>query len=296
MVARSRLTRSLLHAGAAVLLWSAIETIAGRLGDRHEAVQIVWLRYSIHLALLAVIFLPVFGRRAFATQRPALQLLRGLLMFFMPMLYLLARGTAPAPWIWTVFWCAPLLVLGAAPLVGDRPPTARWLTAVLAWIGALAILHPDDVGSITGTVLALGMAAAFAGYLLLSRVLRDESILASLYFTGAGALLPTTLIVPWYWRPVVLADAVPAFGLGVASLLFLFAIDRALEDAPVGLIASLLFGVVALETARHAIPAGFLPAVPDAAGMLLIASGVLLLVRFSYRSAAALRRPGQDVA
>lgn len=260
------------YVAAAVALWPVIELAGARLGAGHDPIQVVWLRYAVHLLLLLAFLGVRSGWASLATRHPALQLFRGLCMFGMPVSFLLAQQRATPAWVWSVFWLMPVLVLAAARFVGERPRATHAVAAIVGWLGALAVLRPET-GDVAATLLALVMAGTFAGYLLASRALAGESMAASLFYTALGALLPTTLLVVAAWRPLVPSDVLPALGLGVASLAFLFALDRAIERAPAVTVAPALVVVVIWE----AVLRGAWTSAAALAGMAGIAGCVLLL-------------------
>lgn len=263
----------------AALLWPVIEIgIGGELARRQHPLQVVWLRYAAHLVLLCLLCLPRGGLRSFATRRAGLQLLRGTMMFGMPICFLLAVSAGPAEWVWAVFWGVPLLaLLGARVMLGERTSGTAWVTTLVGWVGALTILRPP-LGGAASTALALGMAATFAGYLLLSRVLREEPLTASLFYTGVGAVLPTTFLLGGHWTPLGVQDVVRVLALGAASLLFLACLDLALERARLLLVAPLLYGVLVFETALKTVFHAMHPGRPELTGTgLIVAAAVLFL-------------------
>jgi drug/metabolite transporter (DMT)-like permease len=272
-----RRVRAVAYTLAAVALWPVIEQLGGSLGARHAAVQIVWLRYAVHLLVLVAVCAPRGGWRALSTRRPGLQLVRGTMMFAMPMLFLLGRAESSDAWVWSVFWLAPLLVLAASPLLGEHPQPTRWIGTAVAWLGAALVLRAEP-HSWLATSLALGMAGSFAAYVLLSRELRDEPLPASLFFTGVGALLPTTLVAVTVWTPVTPADLIPVLALGVCSLLFLYAADRALTEAPAMFVAPLFLSVVAIDVAVRESRNGTRPGLAEIASMSVILACMALLV------------------
>lgn len=280
-LAARRATPVALMFGAA-LAWPLIEVVFGAgLARHHHPIQVVWLRYTAHLVLLLAYCTLRGASPLFATRRAGLQLLRGALMFAMPVCFLLALATGPARWVWAVFWSAPLLaMLGARLLLGERAGGWSWVAAVAGWAGAGAIIRPSMGGAPSG-VLALAMAGTFAGYLLLTRALKDEPLAVSLFYTAAGAALPMTLLVHRFWTPVAASDVGLVFGLGAASILFLACLDRALEGAPLSPLSPLLYAVLVFQEAVGLPVHPTLPGPAELAGAALIlsAAGLLLLGR-----------------
>jgi drug/metabolite transporter (DMT)-like permease len=270
-------TRVYLLVLAATLFWPLQEGFGGVLMRSHHAAQVVALRYIAHLLLMGIVVLPRHGLRAFATTRPGLQLLRGLCMFGMPAGFILAVGNAGIGWIWTVFWLMPAIALAGALLLSERPGLTAWGAALVAPFAAAAIWEAVP-GGVAGTAAALLMGGSFAAYVVLSRVLREEKLIASLFYTAVGALLPMSLFVWPVWTPVTGADIVPALITGLLSLLILGAFDLATEAAPVSAVAPLIPLVLVWEmllgALRHTRPMF----TADIAGMTLILAATLVFV------------------
>src|SRR5690606_23942588 len=262
---------------AATLCWPLQEAFGGVLMRGHHAAQVVALRYIAHLLLLAFIILPRGGLRAFSTSRIGLQMLRGLCMFGMPTGFILAKGHAGIGWIWTVFWLMPLMALGGARVLSERPSSAAWASAVAAPLAAAAIWEAVPM-SLAGTAAAVLMGASFAGYVVLSRLLREEKLFPSLFYTAVGALLPMSYFAWQVWTPITSSDVVPILITGLLSLLILGAFDLAAEAAPISTIAPIIPLVLVWEpllaAVRHARPIF----TADIAGMALIAGAILAFV------------------
>ncbi|HLV27277.1 MAG TPA: hypothetical protein VKZ41_13290, partial [Gemmatimonadales bacterium] len=111
-----------------------------------------------------------------------------------------------------------------------------------------------------------------------SRVLREEKLIASLFYTAVGALLPMSLFVWPVWTPVTGADIVPALITGLLSLLILGAFDLATEAAPVSAVAPLIPLVLVWETLIGVLQDGRPVFTADAAGIALIVASALAFV------------------
>src|SRR5690606_38605783 len=120
----------------------------------------------------------------------------------------------------------------------------------------------------------------------LSRILRHESLNASLLYTALGALVPVALVVGRVWTPLSVADVIPAFLTGLLSIAILGCFDVALEDGPVWMVAPLVPLVLIWETALWAIVRGATVHGLDALGIVLavLASGLVLSVLYFNRT------------
>lgn len=259
-----------------------MELVGGLLMRTHDPLQVVVMRYAAHLLVLVPLGLMISGGNLFRTRRPVLQLLRGFCMFLMPLLLVAAMREAGASWGWSVFWMVLPLCLAASMLLGERPPLGAWLVAGAGVVGGW-LLRGSPTGFVVSTALALGSAAAFGGYLLLTRVLREERLTTSLLYTAAGALLPTLLITSGV-PSLGAGELAPALGLGLLSLVILGALDVALASAGLAHVLPWLVLIPVLEE----IPGG------GGAGVRAIFGGVLILGALALWVAGA--RSGDDPA
>src|SRR5690554_351203 len=88
------------------------------------------------------LFTPSMRRRITQTQRPGMQLARGLslvgitLLFFTGLKYIpLAEATA-------VMFTSPLLVTIASALLGEKVSKGQWLAVVCGLVGVLIVVRP----------------------------------------------------------------------------------------------------------------------------------------------------------
>lgn len=233
---------------AVTILWPLQELAGGQLGrGGYHLGQVVVFRYIAHLMILLAVVLPWHGLKVLRTRRPGLQLLRGLCMFGMPAGYLLAIDFGANAWIWTVFWLSPLLAIaGAALLLGERSPPVGWILALAGAGGAAAVMGVSPA-TLLSTLFALVMGGSFAGYLILSRRLRGESLAASLFYTAVGALTPMLLLVWRVWTPVAPGDLIAIALTGLLGIGILAFLDLVADEEPVWKSAVFLPQVVVWE-------------------------------------------------
>ena len=61
--------RGMLSYALALLFFAGMDALSRYLALRHPVPQVAWLRYSVHLLLMTVIFVPSMGRGLVRTQR-----------------------------------------------------------------------------------------------------------------------------------------------------------------------------------------------------------------------------------
>jgi drug/metabolite transporter (DMT)-like permease len=264
---------------AAMLVWPTIEGLGGRVMSAVPPLELVWLRYAVHLLLL-LLFCSTGSRASLLkTQYPAVQVGRSLLMLGMPVFWLAAAARMPNASVMAIFWTTPLVgIVGASVLLRERPTTLEAVLAVAGLVGTLLVLRPTMPTELSGPLLALLMSGCYGLYLVGTCWLRREPTTVNLVYTALPVLLVLTPVMPfiWRWPP---ASALPFIVLiGALGLVLLFLIDRALHlasvarTAPLGFVQpvseSLVFGAVSGALATRM--AGF--------GLLIVASVVVVCV------------------
>ena len=71
--------RGILLMCAGVAMFPFMNAAVKLLGANYPVAQIVWARFTGHLIVMLIVFLPRYGRRLLATRRPGVQIGRSLL-------------------------------------------------------------------------------------------------------------------------------------------------------------------------------------------------------------------------
>ena len=234
---------------AGVFCMASMDVMAKTLGHSIPVAQIVWLRF-VSQALLVGGGLIIARRALFTSAHIKLHMLRGLAttfssyMFFLGIIYLpLADATA-------LIQLGPVMVtLGAVFVLGETIGRRRIVAIAVAFLGAMLIIRPgSSVMSLASAFPMLG-AVGFTVYALATRFVRSDGPWTALFLQGVFGTMFSSLLVPFFWQPIALADA-PAVaalvGFGILGHLLMI---RAFAAAPAGDIApygyaGLLFAVI----------------------------------------------------
>lgn len=271
--------------------WVFLEEVVGStLSQPYPLLEVVWIRYGIHLLLMLLLNLSA-PSLLWRTQRLGFHLGRSLLMLVMPASYALAVAAGiPNGSIWALFWISPLMaLLGARLLLGDQVPPRIWALCIVCAVvaGAMMVDRSTQVG--VAMVLPLVMAASFAGYVVMTRGLDQERLQANLFYTAFGVFVALAPIVPWSWVTPNGQDVAELAGIGSVGLVALFAFDRAVTAAPVSRsITALYVHVPALVLATWVV-AGDRPSLRHSIGGVLIGAVVAGVAWTSWRQTQRLR-------
>src|SRR5262249_42181465 len=187
--------------------FTAMDTVSKYLAIHQHGVQVAWARYFFHFWPM-MIGLALFGGRsavirAVRTRHPWIQLLRGVLITFSAALFTTALGLLPIAEATTIAFVSPLIVaILAGPVLGERVGWSRWLAAVTGFSGVLVIAWPSGQGFAIGGALIILLSAAFwATGQVLSRRVRADDAMTTLFYTGVVGTVLLSLVVPLVWVP-----------------------------------------------------------------------------------------------
>ena len=260
--------------------WALIEALGYSIMHHYALVQIVDMRYGVHLLILGVVFVPRVGWRGLLqTRRPVLQVIRGLCMFVMPASFIFAAAGLGSGAIWSTFWVTPIFVLVlAAVWLGERVSLTAWVLGLVGCVGAFMVYGQGPVADVRVLGAMLG-AASFAVYVALCRVLREEPIEVSLFYTGLIAFLCMLPFAVAEWQPLHGEDVPRIVSIGVIGLLLLLFLDRSIEQSEASFVAPLLYGVVVCEALLRALRSGSVPPQLTLVGAALVLLVMLIALR-----------------
>jgi drug/metabolite transporter (DMT)-like permease len=260
--------------GLFALGWSVAEWLPMQLKSEFSLFQVVWVRYATHLLFMLIVLMPRYGRSLWQTQRPALQLGRGLLMLIMPASYIFSLGHVRGGDVLAFFWLTPLCILAFAAIVQrDRAPWPLWAAALATSLGALMIIRPSPAVA-DAALFGLGMALSFSLYVVLTRSLRDEPTLVNLFYSALAVFVPLTFALPSFWQPLTIYDTLIMAAIGFVGLVVLWALDKACEIASVNIFAPLFTWQLLLYLPIFALAGGV--------GKLALAGAVLIAVTTAF--------------
>jgi drug/metabolite transporter (DMT)-like permease len=191
--------RGILLMCAGVSLFPFMNAAVKLLGARYPATEIVWARFTGHLVVMLLVFLPQYGLRLFATRRPAAQIGRGLLMLVGNALFVVAIAQVPLATASAIGFTAPLIVTAlAGPLLREHIGIRRWSAVLIGFAGALAVIRPGSGFHDPMLLLLLLGSATHALYLIATRWVGNyDGPSTSIVFSALMGSLIMTLVLPF---------------------------------------------------------------------------------------------------
>lgn len=278
----------ILLAMGAILLFCLMDLQAKYLGQYLHVTQIVWARYFGLFIILMVLFAPRRGLGLVRSKRPVLQWIRSLLLLFCTIAFFLAIQFMPLADAVSISFLSPLLVTAlGVPLLGEVVGKHRWGAVFVGFLGAMIIIRPGLGVMHWAAWLLLAVAFGYALYQITTRMIsgHDDAVMSLFYtaFIGAGLV---TVIVPFFWRnPVETEHWLMLAGLGAIGGLSHYMLIKALEFAPVSVLAPISYTSLPWNTLFGYWVFGDLPDRWTVTGAcILIATGIYILYREGVRT------------
>ena len=204
---RTMATRGIALMLLSMIAFTAMDAVSKYLAIHQHGVQVAWARYFFHFWPM-MIGLALFGGRnalvrAMKARHPRIQLLRGVIFTFSAALFTIALGLLPIAEATTIAFVSPLIVsVLAGPVLGERVGWSRWLAVVTGFGGVLVIAWPTGAGfAIGGALIILLSATLWATGQVLSRRVRADEPMTTLFYTGVVGTVLLSLVVPLVWTP-----------------------------------------------------------------------------------------------
>ena len=163
--------------------------------------QITWARYFFTVAFTLPIMFFFFKKHLVWSDKPKLQILRGLILLFANICFFYAISVISLAKALTLAFIAPLIVTAFSPLLlGEKVGLRRWTAVIIGFTGSLIVIRPGFVEINLASLSALGTGFLYGFYLIITRKLStSDNPLLTLLITGAVGAVLVSLVIPFYW-------------------------------------------------------------------------------------------------
>ena len=218
----------------AIFFISVVDTICKLFTKDLHAIQLVW-GYFVGINLVLWVFFLFRGEKIsklIATDKPYIQIFRPALLvcsissLFVGLTYLpIAEATA-------IGFVAPLFITAlSVPILKEKVGIHRWSAVLIGLMGVIIIVRPTGNVWHFASMMPLLGALFFALFQIMTRLLSiTEKTHTTLFYTGLGGLVWSSLIVPFVWvvpsqLHISIFFAIGAMG-ALAHLCMISAFDR----------------------------------------------------------------------
>jgi drug/metabolite transporter (DMT)-like permease len=191
---------------ATALVFACQDGMSRYLGANYSVITVVMIRYWFFALFVVTVASAQKGgvRRVARTERPGLQVARGILLVLEICVTVLSFVLLGLIGTHAIFAVYPLLVAAlAGPVLGEYVGWRRGIAIGVGLLGVLVILRPGfQVFSPVALVPFVG-ALMFGVYALMTRrVGRTDSAETSLFYTGIVGAVAITAVGPFFWTPI----------------------------------------------------------------------------------------------
>jgi drug/metabolite transporter (DMT)-like permease len=285
--------RGILLMCAGVSMFPFMNAAVKLLGAHYPVTQIVWARFTGHLLVMLLVFLPQYGRRLLATRRPAVQIGRSLLMLVSNMMFVVAIARVPLATASAIGFTSPLIVTAlSVPLLHESVGIRRWSAVAIGFAGALLVIRPGSGLHDPAVLLLLLSSAAYALYQIATRWVSfyDDAAIGIVFSALLGSLVMTTTLPFVFVMPQNVLDILLFASLGLLGGAGHYLVIRAFQSGPAAVIAPLGYvELIGTTILGYAIFGNFPDLWTWIGAAIIIASG--LYVAFRERPRRAARRP-----
>lgn len=184
--------------------FALLDTTAKHVLVTVPVLMVLAVRYALQAIFSSALLVVARQHVKVRTRRPALQLLRSVLLLGSSVASLSSLKLIPLAEFTAIVMLTPLMVsVFAVVVLKERLDGAGWLLLVLSFVGTMLIVRPSGSASGWGAVFALICVAQAAAYQLLSGILgRTDHPTSTHLITMWSAALLFVLSLPWSWTPI----------------------------------------------------------------------------------------------
>jgi len=264
------------------LIFVANDSLTKVLVSNVPVIDVVFGRYVTYVLALVLLAGRMDPGRLIRTQRPALQIARGLSMFATTGTFFWSLSLLPFAEVNTIASTAPLIVIAlAGPLLHERISPTIAIGGIVGFVGVAVLVGLDPADLQPAILVPLGSAACYAAFTMLTRLLRAEPPDVTVFYSGVVGLVASAILfvaIPRASEPV----PIEWLGIGVVGLVALaghrllvaaYRWGRASELAPLGYLSILWSFLLGAAVFHEPVE------VRAVIGAVLIAAGGIMALR-----------------
>ena len=270
----------------ATLSFAVLDACAKWLVQSLPVMQVVWLRFAIHVLLMTLILAPRHGLGIVRVTSWRLQGLRAAMLGSMTALNFFALQYLQLAETGAIQFSVPILIaLLSAWWLGEHLDPWRWLAIVVGFVGVLLVIRPGSQAFHPAILLSLMNAVIYAAFNMLTRhMAATESPEAMQLLSGAGAavLLAPFALAQWQWPAGLTVWAVAALCGLMGGVGHLF-VAQAHRHASAAVLGPFLYQQILYMSLAGWLVFGQVPDRYVVAGALVVVASGLCLLWMAWR-------------
>ena len=193
--------RAIILSASAWMILPVMDAFAKFLSSSMDVLQITWGRFFFTAVFTFLLMLIFYRKSLIWTDKPLLQLIRGLFLVFSTYLFFYSISLISLPKALTLAFVAPLFVTALSPFfLKEKVGIRRWTAVFIGFIGTLIVIRPGFLEYNLATFAALGTGFCYGFYLIITRKLStSDNPLLTLLFTGVVGVIILSFFMPSVW-------------------------------------------------------------------------------------------------
>ncbi len=265
---------------AASACFTTVDVAVKHLSQRYPVPLIVWARWGVQALIVLALVGPKMRLALVHTTRLPMHLARGVLLIASSLCFFSALRYLPLAEATALNYTSPILVtLMASWVLHERLTRPRWAFVIAGFVGMLLIVRPGSDLLAPTALLALGAAALYATFQIITRSLAGEHLMVLLMYPSIIGTVLLSLAMPFVpfegWSPT--SDLAAFVGIGVVGSLGHLLFIRAFQRASASAIAPFTYAQLVWSTLAGWLVFGTFPDGWALTGIIVIASSGVVL-------------------
>lgn len=203
--------------GATVFLATS-DSLAKYLSKSLPAIEISWIRFAVFVLILLPVAMSS-GVSSLRSQRPGLQVMRGLALVSSSLLFITGLRYLPIAAASATSFVAPLFVTGLSIIVlRETVGGRRWVATLVGLMGVMIVVRPGTAAFDPASILPIASAFLWALTLVMTRMIASaDRTVTTMMFSAVVGFCALSALVPLVWVTPSWSDLALGVGVGVAS-------------------------------------------------------------------------------
>lgn len=270
------------------LLLASHDGVSKYLTHIYPLIMIIWLRYFVQTVAMVILFFPKMRWAILRTQRPWLQLARGMSLLSISLLFISGLRYIPLAEATAVIFLAPLIVtVLSAAVLNEKVSKAQWVAVCVGFLGVVLIVRPGGALFTPAILFPVSASFCFAVYQLITRRLAStDHAVTSNFLSGLFGTLALTVWLPGqYTLDVAHIDLVFMLALGLLAMTAHMLLTMALKYSSAATLAPFTYAQIIFAGVVGYIAFGQLPDIYSIFGVLIISCSGLAVAYLQHYAA-----------
>ncbi|WP_040638935.1 DMT family transporter [Microvirga lotononidis] len=192
--------RGILFLIASTVVFSVADVITKQLASTLPPPEVAWMRYVTFALVIIPVVLIKGGPTLFRSQRPSLQVVRGLGMVGSSIMFIQSLPHLPVADATAIFFVSPILIMALSVLfLGETVGWRRWTAAAIGLIGVMIVVRPGTGSFQPAAFLPIVSASSWAVGAVVTRKITGDHALTTLAYSASVGSIVLSALMPFHW-------------------------------------------------------------------------------------------------